>query len=258
MAFCELKYFSPSLQRHLAADIIVPEGKKGPYPVLYLLHGLSDDHTIWQRRTSIERYVSGYPLIVVMPDTGRGWYTDAIEGQAYETSITGDLINFVDTTFRTKARANGRCLAGLSMGGYGAVKLALKRPDLFQAAASHSGALGIGTATFKPEDAKDENERRWLTEMSRIFGANPADTDNDILFLAKKADIQQRPALYIDCGTDDFFLHSNQWFHEQLQLLDYSHEYIERPGAHNWEYWDLHIQESLRFVLPHVGIKIDT
>src|SRR5579871_2790575 len=124
MAFCELHYFSPALQKQTAANILLPEGEEatGPFCVFYLLHGLSDDHTIWQRRTSIERYVAGLPLIVVMPDGGRGFYTDAQEGMAYETAIVHDLVNYVDRMFPTKAERGGRCIGGLSMGGYGAIK----------------------------------------------------------------------------------------------------------------------------------------
>src|SRR5579859_3914593 len=132
MAFCELKFFSKSLNKATAADVLLPEcDSSGPFAVMYLLHGLSDDHTIWQRRTSIERYVADLPLIVVMPDGGRGFYTDAQEGAAYETAIVRDLVDYIDRMFPTMADRSGRCVGGLSMGGYGAIKLALKYPDLF-------------------------------------------------------------------------------------------------------------------------------
>jgi len=104
MAFCELRYFSPALGRQTAANVILPEGDhRPPYAVLYLLHGLSDDYTIWHRRTSIERYVAEYPLMVVMPDGGRGFYCDAKVGDAWETAILTDLIGFVDRTFPTRS-----------------------------------------------------------------------------------------------------------------------------------------------------------
>src|SRR5205085_5288286 len=113
MAFAELKYFSKALEKATAADILLPESRlDGPFPVYYLLHGLSDDHTIWERRTSIERYVQSLPLIVVMPDTGRGWYTDAAEGMAYESALIKDLIGLVDRSFHTKADRSGRCIGG--------------------------------------------------------------------------------------------------------------------------------------------------
>jgi len=146
MALSELHYFSTALEKMTTATVILPEGDDmppGPYPVFYLLHGLSDDHTRWHSHTSLARYVEGMPLIIVMPDGGRGWYTDAREGYAYETAIVRDLIGLVDRVYHTDPRREARVIGGLSMGGYGAVKLALKRPDLFRAAVSHSGALAL-------------------------------------------------------------------------------------------------------------------
>src|SRR5205085_4150849 len=105
--------FSKALQKATAANVILPDPDiPGPYATFYLLHGLSDDHTIWQRRTSIERYVAGLPLIVIMPDSGRGFYCDAVEGMAWETAIVRDLLGYVDSLFQTKATREGRCLAG--------------------------------------------------------------------------------------------------------------------------------------------------
>src|SRR5437764_12398734 len=164
MALCDLHYFSTALKKMTAAMLILPEGEdvRGPFPAFYLLHGLSDDHTAWVRRTSIERYAQGLPLItvghdddegqpliIVMPDGGRGFYTDAREGFAYETAML-ELIGYVDQTFRTDARREARAIGGLSMGGYGALKLALKHPDLFGSANSHSGALVRRHAPIDP------------------------------------------------------------------------------------------------------------
>lgn len=255
MAFCELKYFSPSLKKQTAANVILPEEQTGPFPVLYLLHGLSDDHTIWHRRTSIERYVENLPLIVVMPDTGRGWYTDALEGPAHETAIVQDLINYVDTIFPTRRDRAGRCVAGLSMGGYGAVKLALKHPHKFCAALSHSGALGVGHFPILVDQAQNEDQRAWCKEAIRIFGENPVDGPNDLYALAKAASVDVRPALRIDCGTDDFLIEQNRSFHTYLSEIGYPHEYAEFPGSHTWDYWDVHVQEAIRFFLPILGIE---
>src|SRR5271168_610877 len=141
MPLCELHFFSAALQKQTAANIVLPSPDiPAPYHVMFLLHGLSDDPAAWQRWTSIERYVSGLPLIVVMPDGGRGFYCDAVEGFAHETAIVRDLINYIDAVFQTKAERKGRCIGGLSMGGYGAIKLALQYPNLFVSANSHSGA----------------------------------------------------------------------------------------------------------------------
>jgi len=154
MALTEIHYWSPSLEKMAMATVIVPQGLPGPYATWYLLHGLSDDHSAWTRRTSVERYVDGLPVIVVMPDGERGWYTDskANPKAQFESAIVRDLIPFVDAAFRTRPGREHRVVSGLSMGGYGAVKLALKHPGLFCAAASHSGALGRGAAKIVGTD----------------------------------------------------------------------------------------------------------
>jgi S-formylglutathione hydrolase FrmB len=242
MAFCQLNYFSSALNKMAAANVILPEGDHiGPFPVFYLLHGLSDDHSAWMRRSSVERYASQYPFIVVMPDGGRGFYLDAIEGFAYETAIARDLVNLIDTKFQTIASREGRCVGGLSMGGYGALHFALKFPDMFASANSHSGALGF---------ARDQ--ARWAdspvrAEIERIIGVDSQGSDFDLYALSEKADMASLPALLIDCGTEDFLLEENRTFHHHLEKIGVPHEYQEYSGAHNWEYWDAHVQEALAF-----------
>lgn len=250
MAFCELKYFSEALGIATAADILLPETKQeGPFSTFYLLHGLSDDHTIWQRRTSLERYVQDLPLIVVMPNGGRGFYCDAIEGMAYETAIIRDLVRYVDSVFQTRACREGRCIGGLSMGGYGAVKLALKHPDLFCSAVSHSGALAFA---HRPLVVTAGNGR--AREFSRIVGEHPEGGTEDIFALAERLDPARRPAIRIDCGTEDFLIEDNRALHAHLEKIGYPHEYQEFPGSHNWGYWDIHVQEAIAFHVRNLGI----
>nr|MDQ2732453.1 esterase family protein [Armatimonadota bacterium] len=232
-----------------AADVILPENGEGPFATFYLLHGLSDDHTIWQRRTSIERYVQHLPLIVVMPDGGRGFYCDAKEGMAWETSLIRDLIGYVDRTFRTVASRESRCIGGLSMGGYGAVKLALKHPHLFCSAVSHSGALAFA---HKPLSASPTDA--MAAEFKRIVGANATGGPDDIFALAERLPVEQRPAIRIDCGVDDFLLEDNRACHTHLESLGYHHEYAEYPGAHDWAYWDVHVQDAIAFHARNMGL----
>jgi putative tributyrin esterase len=251
LAFCELKYHSKALGKATAADILLPQNDApGPFPVFYLLHGLSDDHTIWQRRTSIERYVAEYPLIVVMPDGGRGFYTDAKEGDAWETALVRDLIGYVDKLFHTRASRAGRCIGGLSMGGYGAAKLALKHPELFCSAVSHSGALGRARRPVPEKPASP-----FDAEMLRILGRDAAGGPDDPFALAERLAPEKRPALRIDCGTEDGLLADNRAFHEHLTKIGYPHEYLEAPGAHEWGYWDLHVQEAIAFHARNLGIE---
>lgn len=242
MAVCEFHLDQNNvLEKMISFTAIVPEGKAGPFPVFYLLHGLSDDHTGWTRRTSIERYVAGLPLIVVMPNGERGFYTDAKDRPkaAFETNIVKDIVGFVDRTFQTVPTREGRVIAGLSMGGYGAVKLALKYPDLFCAGVSHSGAVGFARRTFADDD--------WGREWTPVFGPSPAGGPDDPFALAEKIDRARLPALRVDCGVDDFLIEENRAFDAHLTALDIPHEYEEHPGGHNWEYWDAHIQETVAF-----------
>ena len=217
---------------------------KGPFPVFYLLHGLSDDHTMWTRRSCIERYVEGLPLIVVMPDGGRGFYCDAVEGFAHETAIVRDLVNYIDTIFQTKAERSGRCIGGLSMGGYGGIKLALQYPDVFCSAHSHSGALGYGRRL--KVDWPEAN--RILGD--KVLGGGP----NDLFRLATEADRSKLPHVLIDCGTEDSLLEENRAFHAHLDQLNIPHDYKEFPGAHDWTYWDEHIREAIAFHAQNLGI----
>ncbi len=250
MALCEMHYWSAALGKQTGAVAIVPQNAPGPVPVLYLLHGLSDDQTMWTRRTSIERYVDGLPLMVVMPDGGRGFYTDArshVSG-AYEAAIVRDLIPFIDAAFQTRPNRAGRAIAGLSMGGYGAMKLALKHPGLFAAAVSHSGAVAFGS---RPIPAERADRAEWVN----VFGEDPTSGPDDAFALAQKCPPAQRPALRIDCGTGDFLVEDNRAFHAHLDKIGYPHEYAEHAGGHDWAYWDAHIQDTLAFAGRVLGVQ---
>ena len=131
MAVCTMNFWGAALQKQCSMNVILPESAKtrGPFCLLIQLHGLSDDHTIWLRRTSIDRYVSELPLIVVMPDGGRGFFCDAVDGPAYEKHLMEDVPGFVEKYFPVRRDRRGRAIGGLSMGGYGSMKLALKYPQ---------------------------------------------------------------------------------------------------------------------------------
>ena len=244
MAFIQASFFSKALQKHVAMNAIVPE-RQGPFAVFYLLHGLSDDHTIWSRRTRIESYVDGLPLVVIMPDGFRGFYVDAFEGPTYGKYMVEDVIGFAESTFPIQRKRSARCIGGLSMGGYGATQLALSHPDLFCSANSHSGAMGLGS---KLVDVSK------MPERVRTFGTQPG-TPRDLFFLASKLKKSQAPKLRIDCGVDDGLLEYNRKFHAHLTKLKIPHQYEEFPGAHNWDYWDLHVREAIAFHSQNLGIK---
>jgi S-formylglutathione hydrolase FrmB len=235
MAIAHVNYFNKALQKEVAFYALLPDRqeKPGPYPVYYLLHGLSDDYTAWLRWTSIERYVRELPLIVVLPDGDRYWYSDIPDGPPYEKALVGDLIPYVDSIFPTVASREGRVIGGLSMGGYGAMKLALKYPEMFCSVAGHSGAYR----------AKKDARFAGLTDCC--------------FELAEQLVGKEAPAIRFDCGVDDFLLDHNREFHAHLERLGIPHEYWEFPGAHTWEYWDLHVQEAIAFHCKVLGIEKD-
>lgn len=240
MALAHYHFWSETLKKQVAMEALLPDRGDGPFPVLYLLHGLSDDHTMWLRRTRLEMYVSEAPLIVVMPDGYRGFYTDHNEGQAYGEYIAEDVVGFADKFLPTVKSRDARGIGGLSMGGYGAVRLAMRYPEKFGSAHSHSGALMHGTKRW---DKQAQHESQ--AEMLRVYGPKPAGTEHDIFFLAGRLPRKKLPRVRIDCGTEDFLIEDNREAHRNLQELRVPHDYIEAPGSHHWDYWDHHIQGAL-------------
>jgi S-formylglutathione hydrolase FrmB len=253
MAFARINYFSRSLQKASSVSVVFPDDPEIPRPwsAFYLLHGLSDDDTIWMRRTSIDRYVEGLPLVVVMPDGGRGWYTNAKVGYAHEDDLIKDVVGLVDRTFPVKAERAGRAIGGLSMGGYGAVKLGLKHHEMFASVNSHSGAIAI----VHEDRSKNERTRGLNPELERIFGESPKGGPEDPFALVEKLDHGRVPALRIDCGTDDFLIEHNRSFHKHLEGMHIDHEYEEFPGSHTWSYWDEHVQQALAFHVKNLQLK---
>lgn len=249
MGMMQLSYWSQSVAKQSQMMVCFPDRleAEAPYSVLYLLHGLSDDHTAWTRYTSIERYAAGLPLIVVMPDGHRSFYTDGVDGLAYEGAIIKDVVDVVEKFFNVRAERAGRAISGLSMGGYGAMKLGLKYPEMFASVAAHSSAFSI---TKIPEQRNDLEP-----EVRRIYGENYGHGgDDDCFALARNADQSTLPALRFDCGDEDFLIESNRLFHKHLTDIGIAHEYAEHPGIHNWAYWDEHVQESLAFHARNLGL----
>jgi S-formylglutathione hydrolase FrmB len=248
MSFCQVQWHSKVLGKALDLNVLLPNVGEPPFPVFYLLHGLSDDYSIWHRRTRIEWYVRDLPLIVVMPDGYRGFYTNHENGPDYATYMAEELPAFVERNFQAKPSRDARCVGGLSMGGYGAMRLALGYPDVYCSANSHSGALVFGHETL---DIANDRSAEW----ELIVGASPTGSDHDLFALAeRRAADGNAPALRIDCGTEDFLIEHNRRFTAHLNSLGVEHEYEEFPGSHTWDYWDLHIQQALAFHARNLGI----
>jgi S-formylglutathione hydrolase FrmB len=244
MAICEFHWGSGVLGKQVTTRLILPERGKPPFAVLYLLHGLSDDYTIWSRRTRIETCVANLPLIVVMPDGGRGYFTDNERGPAYARHLAEELPSVIERNFPAKPSRSSRCVGGLSMGGYGALRLALGCPDRFCSATSHSGALLAGSRPPRKGDL-------FPDEFKLVFGSRPAGSSHDLVHLAGQCkSAGTLPRLRIDCGTEDFLLDQNRGFHDRLTEMKIPHEYEEFPGSHSWDYWDIHVREAIAF---HAG-----
>jgi putative tributyrin esterase len=248
MSICEIHWFSAILEKTVATTVILPDGGTPPFATLYLLHGLSDDHTIWHRRTRVEWYVRELPLVVVMPDGYKGFYTNIPGGPRYAAYINEELIAFIERTFPVKRTRDARAIGGQSMGGYGALRAAFAYPHLYCSAHSHSGALMHGSKMWKAGSEYDRSE---------VFGDDPRGSDHDLLKLAANCVSGDAtfPKLLIDCGTGDFLLNDNRDFHARLEAMGVPHTYREFPGEHNWDYWDQHIRDALEFHSRAMGEK---
>jgi S-formylglutathione hydrolase FrmB len=239
-------------------QVLLPDGKIGPFPVLYLLHGLSDDASTWIRRSRIEVYVKDLPLVVVMPDGYRGFYTNNADGPAYARHIGEELPGLIERTFAVKAERSARAIGGLSMGGYGALRLGLGYADRYCSIHSHSGAVGWNAkGGLRAMARRREWSPEFTAELTRIFGRSPVGGPNDLVALATKAKrARLLPEIALDCGTEDYLLADNRDFVQRLTTAKIPFAYQEHPGAHDWDYWDLHIREALRFHARNLRIAV--
>ncbi|WP_374019793.1 alpha/beta hydrolase family protein [Paenibacillus thiaminolyticus] len=253
MALLTCNYFSEVLGLGTAMTVILPETRSGQYGMdnvtstevhktLFLLHGLSDDHTNWVRNTSIERYAAVKGIAVVMPQVHRSFYTDMAHGLRYWTFLTDELPAKARSFFPLSAKREDNYVAGLSMGGYGAMKWALSYPERFAAAASLSGSLDVAAPAL----------RELIREDARlIYGEGDiAGTPNDLFCLLEQADRHQGPKLKLFqcCGTEDFLYEDNLRFREAVRRTGFELTYTEGPGDHTWEYWDARIQDVLEWL----------
>ena len=256
MALIQCDFFSEQLGMSCSMNVILPQNttqqigmpstcSSEKHPTLWLLHGLSDDHTTWGRRTNIERYVANLGIAVVMPAVHRSFYTDIDTGGKYWQFISEELPAIARSFFPLSAKREDNFVAGLSMGGFGALKLALNHPENYIAAASLSGALD-------PIHFIDESEER-AKEFTPIFGpkgslqrqrSNLAQLSTTV----KNSKIAS-PSLYLACGDDDFLFDVNNKFTDHLTEISYDHVYDVDPGyGHSWDYWDLTIQRVLNWL----------
>lgn len=213
-------------------------------PTLYLLHGGSDDDTIWLRRTSIERYVAPLGLAVVMPQVQLSFYTDMEYGLRYYTFVSEELPKIARQFFSLSDKREDNYVAGLSMGGYGTLKIAFNNPDKFAAAASLSGA--VDAARLHREGRKEGNPI-----FKAAFGERDIEnTENDLYWLMDRCAKKEgpKPKLFQSCGTEDFLYADNVKFRDACRSKGFDLTYQEESGGHEWGYWDKKIQDVLAWL----------
>ena len=235
--------YSPSMKKTIKAVVIKPEAYNTAreLPVVYLLHGYSGNYSDWIKKApGFEKAADDHQLIIVCPDGNNSWYWDSPVDDKfkYETYISGELVKWIDGNYKTIKNKKGRAITGLSMGGHGALYLALTHQDVFGAAGSMSGGVDIrsfpenwemAARLGKYAERQDNWERNTIINMLHLLTAKSL-------------------ALIIDCGIDDFFFRVNENLHQQLLLRNIPHDYVTRPGAHNWQYWNNAIKYQLLFM----------
>lgn len=216
-----------------------PECQEAQYPVLYLLHGYGGNNNSWvQKKEDLPDLASQYSVIIVCPDGRNSWYWDSPVNKEsqYETFMTKDLIEYIDNTYRTVPEAGMRAITGLSMGGHGALFLALRHPELFGSCGSMSGGVDIRPFPEKwcikdALGAYETNKELW--EKSTVINLVPG--------------LSTTQNIVVECGVDDFFITVNRNLHKALMDAKIKHDYTERPGAHTWDFWCNAIDYQLLF-----------
>lgn len=238
--------YSAAMKKNIPAVVVTPEGyaPETSFPVVYLLHGFGGSFRDWIVRVpSLKAAADHYGLILVCPDGDRSWYMDSPADPAfqYETFTAGELVRWIDQRYRTIKSPAGRAITGLSMGGHGALYLALRHPDVFGAGGSMSGGVDLRPFPTKWDLAKRlgpyaEQPGRW--EQHSVI---------NLVHLL----VPGRLRLIIDCGTEDFFFTVNRNLHEKLLERNIPHDFIVRPGAHNWGYWESAVDYQILFFFKY-------
>ena len=225
--------YSPSMKKSIKAVVITPDNYAGAkaLPVVYLLHGHGGRYSDWiMRAKGFEKAADLYQMIIVCPDGNNSWYWDSPvdPNYKYETYVSKELVEWIDGKYKTIKGREGRAITGLSMGGHGALYLAFRHQNVFGAAGSMSGGVDIRPFPNNwnmPERLGKYAEKPDNWEKNTVINLLHLLTPNSL-------------ALIIDCGTEDFFFKVNENLHKQLLQRNIPHDYITRPGAHNWPYWN--------------------
>ena len=249
MALFNIQYRSPALNKTTGITVVIPENAPAEdIPTLYLLHGMHGNHTDWERKTSIERYAQDRKIAVVMPDGENSFYHDMKYGEAYFTYVADELVAYTRKIFRLSHKREKTFIAGLSMGGYGAFRIALMRPNRYAAAASLSGCVDMAARVM--HDVWADRIAMAQGIWGADFHGNLRDTDSDLLYLIKNwPEGAPRPRLYAACGTEDSLYADNITFRDFMaEHPEFEYSFTEAPGVHNWAFWDTEIQTALEWM----------
>ncbi|GHT76083.1 esterase [Bacteroidia bacterium] len=231
------------MQKNIPSAVVTPNGydKSQQYPVIYLLHGYSGNYKDWTNDSVAEKLADRHHIIIVCPDGGfSSWYFDSPidKNFQYETYITNELIPYIDQKYSTIADKNGRGITGLSMGGHGALYLAFRHQDLFGTAGSMSG--GVDIRPFP---------NNW--DISNRLGAyqdNPKNWEENTVINMLHLLTPNSLAIIFDCGSSDFFYKVNCELHEKMLYMNIPHDFVSRPGAHDWGYWKNAVEYQALFM----------
>lgn len=252
MALIRLDHVPETVKVNQPLYVILPDpGRMADLPVrqrkvLYLLHGLSDDASAWQRFSSIETVASRYGLVVVMPSVGRSFYTDQPNGQNYFSYLMDELPQYLCDVFNLSPARENTLIAGVSMGGYGAFKAALLYPERFYAAASLSGLLSMQFLTAYPDDPRQFEFKTIFGDLHKLTGSQH---DPSVWLKKAAADLAGLPRLYMTCGRQDDLYPLNGLFHAECLKLGIEVDYYEEDAEHEWLFWDRQIRRFLAAVL---------
>jgi putative tributyrin esterase len=252
MALIHMDHVPETVKVNLPLNIILPDpGSMGDVPlrkrkVLYLLHGLSDDASAWQRFSAIETIAAAYGLVVVMPSVGRSFYIDQPNGQLYFRYLMEELPQYLSDVFDLAPRREDTFIAGISMGGYGAMKAALLYPGRFSAAASLSGFLSLEFIKTHRDDARQAEFRYILGDLNKLSGSE----HDPATWMQKAASTPGGvPRLYLYVGRQEDVYPLSRMFQAQCQNFGIPVEYHEEDGRHEWPFWNAQIQRFLASVL---------
>ena len=226
-----------------------PAVENKPCKVLYLFHGLAQNATSWLRNSNVERYACEHNLAVVMPEVQRGFYCDMAMGLKYYTYVAHELPEICCKMFNISQKREDKFVAGLSMGGYGAVRCALSRPEYFSACASFSGVLDLNYVLNHDFAERERGQLQALLGTKLII--SPENDNYELGRTAAKLQAEEKPRFYLACGEQDYLREVNQNFQAFLKEQSFELIYEEWQGVHDWNFWDVAIHRAIGFFMGH-------